>query len=169
MAAALGKLFAWPRSTVGSRPTLPSGCSVPHRRRRVTGFSGPDEIISFWRACDAIGWPFGHVFKLLLLTAQRRSEVSEMVWAELSDDLSVWCIPPSRTKKQIASRNFLASARTDHPIQLPARRRLCLCVLRHRRHADLRLLEDQVQARPVDGHRRGVALARYSEGLALPA
>ncbi len=34
-----------------------------------------DEIRWFWSACDEIGWPFGPLFKALLLTAQRRDEV----------------------------------------------------------------------------------------------
>ena len=31
-----------------------------------------DEISSLWKACEEIGWPFGPVFQLLLLTAQRK-------------------------------------------------------------------------------------------------
>jgi hypothetical protein len=42
-----------------------------------------DEIRWFWQACDELGWPFGSIFKLLLLTAQRRDEVGGMKWSEL--------------------------------------------------------------------------------------
>src|SRR5262249_47874524 len=38
-----------------------------------------DEIRRFWIGCDKLGWPFGQMFKLLLLTAQRRDEVGGMV------------------------------------------------------------------------------------------
>jgi hypothetical protein len=31
-----------------------------------------DEVRLFWIGCDKLGWPFGPMFKLLLLTAQPR-------------------------------------------------------------------------------------------------
>jgi hypothetical protein len=37
-----------------------------------------DEIRCFWAACEAAGWPFGPLFELLLLTAQRRYEVGTL-------------------------------------------------------------------------------------------
>jgi integrase len=35
---------------------------------------------------------------MLMLTAQRRHEVADMAWSELSDDRSTWTIPASRAK-----------------------------------------------------------------------
>jgi integrase len=58
----------------------------------------PNEIISFWRACDKISVPFGAVFKLLLLTGARKSEVGGMRWDELRD--GEWHLPGSRTKNK---------------------------------------------------------------------
>ena len=46
-----------------------------------------DEIRLFWAGCDKLGWPFGPMFKLLLLTAQRRDELGR--W---SGESSIW--PP---------------------------------------------------------------------------
>jgi integrase len=65
------------------------------------------EIVKFWRACGSveeggIGWPFGPVFKLLLLTAQRRDEVAGMCWSELDIEGKVWHLPGSRTKNRKA-------------------------------------------------------------------
>ena len=54
------------------------------------------ELGAFWRACDTIGWPFGPGFQLLLLTAQRRSEVFDADRAEFGRD--VWTIPAARAK-----------------------------------------------------------------------
>jgi integrase len=54
------------------------------------------EIISFWRACDAIGAPFGQLFQVLLLTGCRLREAAEMTRAEVTD--GVWTVPGSRTK-----------------------------------------------------------------------
>ena len=55
------------------------------------------ELVAIWHATDGAG-PFNSILRVLLLTGQRRSEVSGMSWSELSDDLSTWTIPASRTK-----------------------------------------------------------------------
>ena len=44
-----------------------------------------DEIRLFWAACEEEGQPFGSIFKLLLLTGQRKSEIAEMREAEIKD------------------------------------------------------------------------------------
>jgi integrase len=45
-----------------------------------------------------MGYPFGDLCKLLLLTGSRREEVARMTWAELADDLSTLRLPGNRTK-----------------------------------------------------------------------
>ncbi|MBT3989599.1 MAG: integrase arm-type DNA-binding domain-containing protein, partial [Rhodospirillaceae bacterium] len=55
-----------------------------------------DEIVCLWAAFDKLGHPFSAVFKILLLTAQRRSEVGGMMWSEL--DVDLWTLPGERTK-----------------------------------------------------------------------
>jgi integrase len=57
-----------------------------------------DEIRWFWQASDELGWPFGPVFKLLLLTAQRRDEVGGMKWTEIDLDKRKWTLPRNRAK-----------------------------------------------------------------------
>ncbi|MGH6931420.1 MAG: tyrosine-type recombinase/integrase, partial [Dongiaceae bacterium] len=42
------------------------------------------ELGAFWRGCDKIGWPFGPLFKLLALTAQRKSEIGDLRWREIN-------------------------------------------------------------------------------------
>jgi integrase len=59
------------------------------------------EIVEVWRAFEAEGDAFRDLFKLLLLTGQRRAEVGEMRFAELSgmgSDKPIWEIPSHRTK-----------------------------------------------------------------------
>jgi len=41
-----------------------------------------EEIRLFWLACERIGWPFGPLAQLLLLTAQRRDELAYATWSE---------------------------------------------------------------------------------------
>ncbi len=54
------------------------------------------EIAKLWRAFDELGYPFGHVFKLLLLTGARRNEVGGITWSEIEDD--TWHLAGERTK-----------------------------------------------------------------------
>jgi integrase len=57
-----------------------------------------DEIRWLWRACESVGWPFGPIGQLLLVTAQRRGEVAELAWTELDLDAAQWTIPRNRAK-----------------------------------------------------------------------
>jgi integrase len=57
-----------------------------------------DELVRIWVAADALGYPFGDVVKLLLLTGARRSEVSDMRWSEIDATSTLWVLPKERTK-----------------------------------------------------------------------
>ena len=61
-----------------------------------------DEIRLVWKASNKIGWPFGPMFKLLLLTGQRREEVSAASRAEfnLTSNQPMWIIPKERAKNK---------------------------------------------------------------------
>ena len=45
------------------------------------------EIIACWRASRRLGYPFGPLFRLLILTGQRKSEVGEARWREFHPEL----------------------------------------------------------------------------------
>lgn len=60
------------------------------------------EIRALWNACDAIGYPYGPIFRLLLLTGQRKSEVAEASWPEFNLDAKLWTIPAERMKADAA-------------------------------------------------------------------
>lgn len=59
-----------------------------------------DELRLVWKAAVAVGWPFGTMTQLLLLTGQRREEVAGASRAEFSlkADQPVWTIPKERAK-----------------------------------------------------------------------
>jgi integrase len=61
-----------------------------------------DELRTIWHACDKIGWPFGPMVKLLMLTAQRRDEVAEMRWSEIDIDAKTWTLARERVKNDQA-------------------------------------------------------------------
>jgi integrase len=68
-----------------------------------------DEIRWFWSATEEIGWPFGPIARLLLLTAQRRDEVSEMSWPETNLAKATWTIPADRAKNNTAHEVHLSA------------------------------------------------------------
>jgi integrase len=58
-----------------------------------------EEIPPFWQACDHIGWPFGPLDQMLLVTGQRRDELAHATWSEFDlDNKLTWTIPGERTK-----------------------------------------------------------------------
>ena len=57
-----------------------------------------DEIRVFWMATEKAGMPFGHLFRLMLLTGQREGEVVGMRWSELNLSAGIWELPGGRTK-----------------------------------------------------------------------
>jgi integrase len=58
------------------------------------------ELALVWRACDAIGFPFGPLTQLLILTGQRRGEVAGMAYSELDLEGASWIIPAARVKNK---------------------------------------------------------------------
>jgi integrase len=73
----------------------------------------------FWLACDKIGQPFGPLFKLLVLTAQRRDEVAGASWHEFSLDNGMWHLPRHRTKNGREHLVHLAPTVVEIIEQLP--------------------------------------------------
>ncbi|MDR5651845.1 tyrosine-type recombinase/integrase [Ruixingdingia sedimenti] len=55
-----------------------------------------DEIRWFWQACDAEGFPWGPLGKVLLLTGQRLNEAAQITEGEIRGDL--WHLSADRTK-----------------------------------------------------------------------
>jgi len=60
------------------------------------------ELIKIIPACKAAGYPFGDLFLVMLLTAQRRGEVSDMRWSELDLPNRLWHLPAHRVKNGCA-------------------------------------------------------------------
>ena len=62
---------------------------------------------------ETIGYPFGTLVNLLMLTAQRRGEVAGMRWSELYLDKRQWLIPCERTKNKRAHMLPLSDAAVE--------------------------------------------------------
>jgi integrase len=75
------------------KPAAIIGPKVP--RQRVLS---DQELASVWRASEALGYPFGPLYRLLLLTGARKSEVAKARWQEFDRGKAVWRVPPERFK-----------------------------------------------------------------------
>jgi integrase len=96
--ARLRSLFGWAveKDRVSANPC--DGLRPPTKEKSRDRVLSEEEMRAFWPAADELGWPFGPLFKLLLLTAQRRDEVATMEWLEISLDTGVWSIPREKAK-----------------------------------------------------------------------
>jgi integrase len=56
------------------------------------------ELKAFWHATEQLGYPGGAFLRMLLLTGQRRTEVSGARWNELDFNAKTWTIPAERHK-----------------------------------------------------------------------
>jgi integrase len=78
-----------------------------------------EEIRLFWCGCDGVGWPFGPLFQLLLLTAQRRDELAHANWKEFDLDRASWMLPRERVKNDRAHLVHLSGRATKILKALP--------------------------------------------------
>ncbi len=67
-----------------------------------------DELCGVWNAADKMGYPYGPLIRLLILTGQREREVAEMSWSEIDVDKKLWTIPAVRMKSDRAHEVPLA-------------------------------------------------------------
>lgn len=68
------------------------------------------ELRDIWIAAAEMGHPYGPFVQLLILTAQRRDEVSGMRWSELDLEAKLWTIPRERAKNKKAHEVPLSDA-----------------------------------------------------------
>ena len=99
--AALRKMFNWAleRDIVSVSPC--AGVKPPAPEVSRDRVLSDDEVRWFWQACGNSGFPFGPLFKLLLVTGQRRDEVGCMTDKELDIGQRLWTIPKARAKNKI--------------------------------------------------------------------
>jgi integrase len=96
--ARLRALFNWAieKDRVAASPI--SCMKLPTQERARDRALSDEELRWLWQACDKVGWPFGPLVKLLVLTAQRRDEVGGMEWKEIDLAKRAWTIPRHRAK-----------------------------------------------------------------------
>jgi integrase len=91
-------LFRWcvDRDMIAISPCMKVKKPAKHgSRARVLS---EDELKAVWGVLDAEGYPFGTMTKLLILTGQRRGEVTQMRWSQLDLKAKTWLIPAELSK-----------------------------------------------------------------------
>jgi integrase len=89
----LRTMFAWGVEVDLVRATPVVRIAAPGREVRRQRVLRDDEVAALWRAWDAMAWPFGPLFKIVLLTAQRRNQVAGMRLADIGFANQLWTVP----------------------------------------------------------------------------
>src|ERR1700730_18004907 len=92
--------FAIARGLIETSPCAgikaPGGRETPRDRVLSDG-----ELAAVWQGAEGFEWPYRGLVHLLILTGQRRNEVSELVWREIDFDAKIWTLPAARAKNGI--------------------------------------------------------------------
>lgn len=96
--AHIRKMLNWcvERGIIEANPAngIKAQCKEQPRERVLND----EELARLIPACQTAGYPFGQLFLTMLLTAQRRGEVSGMRWSELDLPNRAWHLPSHRVK-----------------------------------------------------------------------
>jgi integrase len=88
---------------------------LEHRDRVLTD----DELRRVWNAAEEMGYPYGPLIRLLILTGQREREVADTTWPEFNLPRRLWVIPASRMKGDRAHEVPIADRAFDMIEMLP--------------------------------------------------
>ena len=91
--AHIKRLFNWTieRGLIETSPVA-QGATPPSSKRERERVLTDQEIHEVWHGCDRLGWPFGPLVQLLMLTAQREGEVASMRWSDVDFDTGIWTL-----------------------------------------------------------------------------
>jgi integrase len=73
------------------------GAKIGPRQRTLT----EEEIAAFWRATERLGYPYGCLFRMLLLTGCRLNEVARAQWSEFHPELRRVVREAKRTARSV--------------------------------------------------------------------
>lgn len=96
--ANLNRLFNWcvQRAILKSNPM--AALPKPTQDRDRDRVFADDELARIWRAAKEIGYPFGDVVRLLMLTSARRSKIGDHKCEAIDFDVAEVRLPAARTK-----------------------------------------------------------------------
>jgi integrase len=96
--AAIRKMFGWAveRDIIPASPVV--SVKAPGKEIERERVLTDDELTKVWQAAEMMGTIPAAFIKLLILTGQRRDEVSSMRWEDLDLAARVWTLPRESTK-----------------------------------------------------------------------
>lgn len=98
--AALRKMFRWAMSQDDLKYSPVEGAEPPPPLRPRSRFLSETELTGAWHSSFCLPGNYGSLFRLLILTGQRRGEVVGMLWSELDRDAATWTLPAERSKNR---------------------------------------------------------------------
>lgn len=98
MHAALRKMFKWAMSQDDLKHSPIAGVEAPPIVKPRSRYLTEAELRCAWTTSYRILEPYGRLFRLLMLTGQRRGEVAGMMWSEVDRDRAEWILPAERSK-----------------------------------------------------------------------
>lgn len=98
--AALRKMFHWALSQDDLKHSPAMGAESPPTVRPRTRFLSAIELSAAWQSSFSLPEAYGQLFRLLILTGQRRGEVVGLQWYELDRASATWVLPQERSKNR---------------------------------------------------------------------
>jgi integrase len=92
------KLLSWcvERGMIAASPA--AGIKPPAKEIARDRVLEDEEIAAIWTACGSLGFPFGPLIRMLMITAQRRGEVAGMRRLDVDVVRAIWTLPREQTK-----------------------------------------------------------------------
>jgi integrase len=106
--AVLRRMFSWAVEREDLERSPFEGMRPPPKPASRDRVLSDEELALIWRGADALGYPFGPMVQLLILTGARRDEIAAMDWSELDRDARGWVLPAARAKNSQRSENVLS-------------------------------------------------------------
>ena len=165
--SAVRKLFNWAvaRDIIAASPC--AGVKPPTAERSRDRVLNDDELRNVWQAAEHVGYPFGSLVKLLILTGQRRDECAGMKWSELGFGGADMDAAARAGEEQQAARSPVERCRHCRAGTAPAHWRFRAD--NQRRCAVERLCQGQAAAGCIVAGHAGVAAARSFAAPSHPA
>jgi integrase len=103
-------MFRWAMSRDDLKYSPVDGVEAPRPLRPRTRFLSNIELAAAWRSSFDFENAYGSLFRLLILTGQRRGEVAGLQWSELDRNCATWRLPAERSKNRRAHLVSLSHA-----------------------------------------------------------
>lgn len=102
MHATLRKMFNWAMSRDDLKHSPAKGAEAPAPPKPRTRYLSDAELACAWTKSFRLAGNYGALFRMMMLTRQRRGEAVGLDWSDLSRSRKEWVLPGERTKNGYA-------------------------------------------------------------------